>query len=85
VGKLQTVQRNGVYFKMSGVKEFLQTEIDHQQDMLADQNVEALAAAAADCPNVAASHVEDAKAIVETIEGLVQEHEKEEGNGNRET
>lgn len=83
MGKLQTVQRNGVYFEMSGVKEFLQTEIDRQQDMLADQNVDALAAAAADCPNVAASHVEDAKAIVETIEGLVQEHEKEEGNADR--
>ena len=83
MGKLQTVQRNGVYFEMSGVKEFLQTEIDRQQDMLADQNVDALAAAAADCPNVAASHVEDAKAIVETIEGLVREHEKEEGNADR--
>lgn len=83
MGKLQTVQWNGVYFKMSGVKEFLQTEIDRQQDMLADQNVDALAAAAADCPNVAASHVEDAKVIVETIEGLVQEHEKEEGNADR--
>lgn len=83
MGKLQTVQRNGVYFEMSGVKEFLQTEIDRQQDMLADQNVEALAAAAADCPNVAASHVEDAKAIVETIGELVQEHEKEEGNADR--
>lgn len=83
MGKLQTVQRNGVYFEMSGVKESLQTEINRQQDMLADQNVEALAAAAADCPNVAASHVEDAKAIVETIEGLVQEHEKEEGNADR--
>jgi len=83
VGELQTVQRNGVYFKMSGVKEFLQTEIGRQQDMLADQNVDALAAAAADCPNVAASHVEDAKAIVETIAGLVQEHEKEEGDGNQ--
>ena len=83
MGELQTVQRNGVYFKMSGVKEFLQTEIGRQQDMLADQNVDALAAAAADCPNVAASHVEDAKAIVETIAGLVQEHEKEEGDGNQ--
>lgn len=83
MGKLQTVQRNGVYFEMSGVKEFLQTEIDRQQDMLADQNVDALAAAAADCPNVAASHVEDAKAIVETIGELVQEHEKEEGNADR--
>lgn len=83
MGKLQTVQRNGVYFEMSGVKEFLQTEINRQQDMLADQNVEALAAAAADCPNVAASHVEDAKAIVETIGELVQEHEKEEGNADR--
>lgn len=68
---------------MSGVKEFLQTEIDRQQDMLADQNVDALAAAAADCPNVAASRVEDAKVIVETIEGLVREHEKEEGNADR--
>ena len=73
------MQGHGERTEMSNVKDFLKTEIDRQQDMLADQMHEALTAAAADCPNVAASHVEDAKAIAETIEGLVTECEKEEG------
>lgn len=68
------MQRDGVCFEMSGVKEFLETEIARQQDMLADQMQEALIAAANDCPNVAASHVEDAQKIVGTIEALEKEH-----------
>lgn len=80
---MPALQRNGERTEMSGVKDFLKTEIDRQQDILADQMHEALTAAAADCPNVAASHVEDAKAIVETITELVQEHEKEDDNETR--
>jgi hypothetical protein len=61
------------------MKEFLEHEIERQLDILADQNTSALIAAGADCPNVAASHVEDATAVVNYIEQLAEEHFKADG------
>lgn len=58
------------------MKEFLETEINRQLDILADQNTTALIAAGAGCPNVAAIHVKDASEVVKYIETITEEYFK---------